>query len=113
MAGTVINMGNVSGVLDLTPALNNDNAVNAMVKVTATGNLTLNVTDMPGGAKTNTQFVLRLQQDATGGRTLTLTGFKTSLGVLPITLTANAVDLLVFLYDGTNWICGVMAAVVM
>jgi len=110
IAGTVINKGNVSGVLDLTPELNNDNIVNAMVKVTATGNITLNVTDLPSAPRTNSQFVLRLQQDATGGRTFTLTGFKKSMGLLPITTTANAVDLIVFLYDGTNWLVGLMGA---
>jgi len=108
IAGTVVNVGNVSGVLDLTPALNIDNALNAMVKVTMTGNVTLDVADLPAAPRTNTQFVLRLQQDATGGRTFTLTGFKKSMGLIPITTTANAIDLVVFLYDGTNWLVGLM-----
>ncbi len=110
VAGTVVDMGSVSGVLDLTPALNIDTVVNAMVKVTATGNITLNVTDLPSAPRTNSQFVIRLQQDATGGRAFTLTGFKKSMGLLPITTTANAVDLIVFLYDGTNWNVGLMGA---
>lgn len=109
-AGTVVNMGNVAAALDLTPALNNDTIINAMVKLVATGNVTLNVADLPTAPRANTQFVIRFQQDATGGRTFTLTGFKKSLGSLPITTTANAVDLIVFLYDGTNWNVGLMGA---
>lgn len=110
VAGTVLNVGNVTGVLDLTPALNIDNIVNALVKVTMTGNVTLDVADLPSAPRANTQFALRLQQDATGGRTFTLTGFKKSLGSIPITTTANAVDMIVFLYDGTNWNVGLMGA---
>lgn len=110
VAGTVANMGNVSGVLDLTPTLNIDNIVNALVKVVATGNVTLDVADLPSAPRANTQFALRFQQDATGGRTFTLTGFKKSMGLLPITTTANAVDLIVFLFDGTNWNVGLMGS---
>lgn len=109
MAGTVINKGNVSGALTL-PELNSDNIVNAMVKVTMTGNVTFNATALPSSPKTNTQFVMRLQQDATGARTFTTTGFKKSMGVLPITAAANAIDLVVFLYDGTSWLVGLMGA---
>jgi hypothetical protein len=110
MAGTIVNKGNVVAGPLLLPELNADNMVNAMVKATLVGNVTFNITALPSTPKTNTQFVLRLQQDATGGRTFTLTGFKRSLGSLPITTTANAVDLVVFLYDGTNWLAGLMGA---
>lgn len=109
-AGSVFDMGNVPGALDLTPTLNNDNIINAMVKLVATGNVTLNTADLPSAPRANTQFVLRFQQDATGGRTFTTTGFKKSMGVLPVTATANAVDLIVFLYDGVNWNVGIMGA---
>lgn len=114
IAGTVVNKGNVGNgsiptALTL-PELNSDNIVNAMVKVTMIGNLTFAATALPSSPKTNSQFVLRLQQDATGGRTFTVTGFKKSLGVLPLTLTANAIDLVVFIYDGTSWLCGLMGA---
>jgi hypothetical protein len=107
IAGTVINKGTVTGALTL-PELNNSNILNAMVKVTLGGAVTLNATALPSAPKTNTQFVLRLQQDATGGRTFTVTGFKRSMGVLPITPTANAIDLIVFIYDGTSWLVGLM-----
>lgn len=108
VAGTTLNLGNVTGVIDLTPALNIDTIVNALVKLTATGNLTLNTADLPSGVRANTMFAMRIQQDATGGRTLTLTGFKKANGLLALTPTANAVDILVFMYDGTNWNAGFM-----
>jgi hypothetical protein len=107
VAGTVINRGSVSGALTI-PTFTVDNMVNAMVKVTATGNITFDVAALPSSPRTNTQWVLRLQQDATGGRTFTTTGFKKSLGTLPITTAANAVDLIVFIFDGTDWLVGLM-----
>ena len=107
VAGTVVNKGNVSGALTL-PELNSSNIVNAMVKVTATGNITFNATALPSTPKTNSQFVLRLQQDATGGRLFAPTGFKRAYGSLPVTTTPNAVDMLVFVYDGTSWLVGIM-----
>ena len=110
VAGTTLNLGNVTGVIDLTPALNIDNIVNALVKLTATGNLTLNIADLPSAPRANTMFAMRIQQDATGGRTLTLTGFKKAYGQLTLTTAANAVDILVFMYDGTNWNVGFMGS---
>jgi len=107
VAGTIIDKGNVTGALTISE-FNNDNIINAMVKVTATGNITFVNTALPSSPKPNTQWVLRFKQDATGGRTFTLTGFKRSMGILPITTTANAVDLIVFLYDGTDWLVGLM-----
>lgn len=109
IAGTVVNKGNVTGALTIAE-FDVDNILNAMVKVTMTGNVTFDVAALPSSPKTNTQWVLRLQQDATGGRTFTTTGFKKSMGVLPITATPNAIDLVVFLYDGANWLVGLMGA---
>lgn len=108
VAGTVLNMGSVTGAIDLTPAFNNVNLVNALVTLTATGNLTLSTADLPSSPKTNTQFAMKITQDPTGGRTLTLTGFKKSQGVLTLTTNGFAVDILVFMYDGTNWNAGMM-----
>lgn len=110
MAGAVINKGTeTDGVLTI-PEFNIDNMPNAMVKVTLGANTTFDAASLPSAPRTNTQFVIRLQQDATGGRTFTVTGFKRSLGSLPITTTANAIDMIVFIYDGTNWLCGLMGA---
>lgn len=113
IAGTVINKGTIGGgaAVPLTiPEFNVDNIVNAMVKVTIAGPVTFDAAALPSSPKTNTQWVLRLQQDATGGRTFTTTGFKKSMGSLPISTTPNAVDLIVFIYDGTNWLAGLMGS---
>lgn len=109
VAGTTVNKGNVAGAITFTE-FNNVNLVNAMIRVTATGNLTINTSALPSNPKPNTQFAIKIQQDATGGRTLTLTGFKKSQGVLPLTPAANAIDIVVFLYDGVNWYAGFMGA---
>lgn len=107
VAGFNLDLGSKSGAITL-PGMNNVNLINALVEMIATGNLTLAVSDFPTGCKPNTQFAMRIQQDATGSRTLTLTGFKKSQGVLTLTTTANAVDILMFFYDGTNWNAGLM-----
>lgn len=116
VAGTVFNRGNVAsgpalitgaGTSNTTP-LNNVNAVNALVTATLTGNVTIDVANMPSGAKPNTQFAMRLTQDATGGRTLTLTGIKKSFGGLALSTGAGDTDIIMFFYDGTSWYVGAM-----
>lgn len=110
VAGTNYELGNVSGAVSFTDKTA-DQMVNALFELTATGNITINsATAFPAGMRPNTQFALRITQDAIGSRTLTLTGFKRSQGVLTLTTTANAIDLLVFIYDGTNWYAGMMGA---
>lgn len=72
--------------------------------VTLGGNRTLNVT----GLLTGGTYTLKVIQDATGSRSLTLgTGctWKVSNGgggTITPTAAANAVDVLAFIYDGTN-----------
>jgi len=107
VAGTTVNKGNVSGAISMSE-FNNVNLVNAMIRITATGNLTFNTSALPSTPKPNTQFAMKIQQDATGGRTLTLTGFKKSNGTLVLSTAANAIDIVVFLYDGVNWYAGMM-----
>lgn len=109
IAGTVVNKGNVSGAVTFT-TFNNTNLVNAMIRLVATGNITIDVASLPSAPKPNTQFAVKIQQDAVGGRTLTLTGFKKSQGILALTPTANAIDIVVFLYDGVQWYAGLMGA---
>ena len=109
VAGTMINKGSVTGALTI-PEFDVDNMVNAMVKLTATGNLTFNVTALPSSPKPNTQWVLEITQDPTGGRTLTLTGFKRSMGSVPLTANGFAKDLVCFIFDGTDWLVGLMGA---
>lgn len=107
VAGTTVNKGNVTGAITFTE-FNNTNLVNAMIRLVATGNLTINTTSLPSNPKPNTQFAIKIQQDATGGRTITFTGFKKSAGSVQLTPAPNAIDILVFLYDGAQWYVGLM-----
>lgn len=109
IAGTVVDKGSISGAVTFVE-FNNVTILNAMIKATLTGDITVSTADLPSSPKPNTQFAMRLTQDATGGRTITLTGFKKSMGVLPLTATANAIDIVVFLYDGSQWFAGLMGA---
>ena len=82
-------------------ALNSDTAVNAVITTRFVGNVT--ISGMPT-VRAGTQFSMIVTQDATGGRTLTLpSGVKKPGGALALSTAANAVDILVFFYDGTNW----------
>jgi hypothetical protein len=111
MAGTLFNLGStVSGAVDFDGAgATVDTLVNAIFTATLTGNITIDAaTAFPANPKPGTQFAFRIKQDATGGRTLTLTGIKKSNGVLTLTTTANATDVIVFFYDGTSWYAGAM-----
>lgn len=109
IAGTVQDKGDISGVVTFT-AFNSANLPNAMIKARLVGNITIDVANLPSTPKPNTQFAMKLVQDGTGGRTLTLTGFKKTQGILSLTTAANAIDLLVFIYDGAQWYAGMMGA---
>lgn len=109
VAGTVVNKGNITGAVSFAE-FNNVNIVNALMRATLTGNITINTSSLPSSPKPGTQFAMRLKQDATGGRTMTLTGFKKSQGIVALTPTANAEDIVVFLYDGLAWYVGLMGA---
>lgn len=107
VAGKFVQKGNLAGALTFTD-FTADTLVNALITLTATGAITIDAANLPANPRPNTQFAVRITQDATGGRTLALTGFKRSQGVLSLTPTANAIDILVFMYDGTNWFAGMM-----
>lgn len=107
VSGTLFNRGDVAGAMSFTD-INNVNLVNALFLVHATGNIGITATNLPANCKPGTQFAMRITQDATGSRTLTLVGFKRSYGLLTLTTTPNAIDILVFMYDGTNWFVGPM-----
>lgn len=107
IAGLTVNKGNVAGAITFSE-FSSTTLVNAMIRLVATGNLTLTTASLPANPKPNTQFAIKIQQDATGGRSIALTGFKKSQGVLALTAAANAIDILVFLYDGAQWYAGVM-----
>ena len=107
VAGTTVNKGNVTGAVTFSE-FNSVTLVNAMIRLVATGNITVNIADLPSSPKPNTQFAMKIQQDATGGRTITLTGFKKAQGTLVLTTAPNAIDILVFLFDGVQWYAGLM-----
>lgn len=112
IAGKVVNRGDFAGSLTFTDApggtFTNANLVNALITLRATGNITIDTANLPAAPKPNTQFAVRITQDGTGGRLLTLAGFKKSQGSLVLTTTANAIDVVVFFFDGTNWFAGFM-----
>ncbi len=87
----------------ITWALSSDRIRNATV--TLGGNRTLAITGAVNGA-TGTLIV---KQDATGSRLLTLPAGSKVLGATvaatpPLSTTANATDVLAFIYDGTTFI---------
>lgn len=77
----------------------------ALHALTMTANLTATISDFNEAAKTH-RFVLKVIQDATGGRTLTIAGnVLFPAGIQPSNSeSAGAVDLYEFVWDGTNWL---------
>ena len=66
---------------------------------TLTGNVTVAA---PSNAHQGCRLALQFTQDATGGRTITLNAtFKKNWTP---TTTANKVNIIEFVYDGSNWI---------
>lgn len=108
VSGTVFAKGDQSGDLSFS-GITNETLVNATITCKAVGNLNIDVADFPASPKAGTQFVVKILQDATGGRTLTLVGgIKKSQGVLTLSTGANKIDLISFFYDGTTWYAGAM-----
>jgi len=107
VAGGLTPLGNVSGTIPFT-GITAATLVNRLFTATLIGNITVNSSNLPSGAFPGTQFAMVLKQDATGSRLLTLTGIKRSQGVLYLTSAANAVDIVVFMFDGTSWYAGPM-----
>lgn len=111
VAGTTFVRGDFSGNYDLVvQGMNNVNLINALITMRMVGNVSFNATTMVAGPKPNTMFAVKFVQDGVGGRTLTLTGIKKSQGVLTLSTAPNAVDIVVFMYDGVNWNAGLMGA---
>lgn len=80
-----------------------DQTKGATAAVTLTGNSTLTITNAIAGM----YGLIKVKQDATGSRTLTLpAGSKVingGAGLVILTTIANAVDVLSYFYDGTNY----------
>jgi len=80
-----------------------DQTKGATATVTLTGNSTLSITNAVAGM----YGLIKVKQDATGSRTLTLPAGSKVIngggGVVALTTAANAVDVLSYFYDGTNY----------
>jgi hypothetical protein len=80
-----------------------DQTKGATAAVTLTANATLAITNAVAGM----YGLVRVTQDATGSRTLTLPGGSKVIngggGVVALTTTAGATDVLSYFYDGTNY----------
>lgn len=107
VAGGLTAKGNISGAVSfagLTPG----DMVNRLFTATLTGAITIASSAFPSPAIPGSQFAMVLHQDTTGNRSLTLTGIKRSQGALTLTSSPNAIDIVSFMYDGTNWYAGLM-----
>ena len=70
-----------------------------ILQVVLTGSTTLAFSNPKIGT-----YIIKIKQDATGNRTLNFPTIKWADGAVPtITTTANAVDLLTIIYDGTDY----------
>ena len=80
-----------------------DQTKGATSAVTLTGNATLSITNAVAGM----YGLIRVTQDATGSRTLTLPGSSKVIngggGVVTLTTTGGATDVLSYFYDGSNY----------
>ena len=80
-----------------------DQTKGATAAVTLTANATLAITNEVAGM----YGLIRVTQDATGSRTLTLPGGSRVIngggGIVTLTTTASATDILSYFYDGTNY----------
>lgn len=80
-----------------------DQTKGATAAVTLTGNVSLSITNAVAGM----YGLIRVTQDATGGRTLTLPSGSKVIngggGVVTLTTTGGATDVLSYFYDGTNY----------
>jgi len=93
-----------------TSAFTVDFAAGSLATVTLGANVTMSLADW-GSATQSKHCTVRVQQDPSTPRTLTLGGsnITSSAGILssgdavPVTAVANAVDYLEFLWDGAKW----------
>jgi len=80
-----------------------DQTKGATAAVTLTANATLSITNVVAGM----YGLIRVTQDATGSRTLTLPAGSKVIngggGIVELTTTAGATDVLSYFYDGTNY----------
>lgn len=96
----LINLGNKTGALDLSPY-----RIGQFARVTMTGSLTVAASGRPiVPADTAGSFVLRLQQDSTGGRSFVAEGMRTAYGLpTQIATQPNAVSIVSLVWSGAEW----------
>ena len=101
--GPVVALGNISGTVSLSSY-----TLSAQTfSLTATGNITCTAASWPAPVAGKTgSFSIRIKQDATGSRLVTIDpSILSSYGNDPVlTTTANAVDILTFFWTGTEWV---------
>lgn len=107
ITGGLTAKGNITGAVSFA-GIDKDNLPNRMFTATLTGNISIAASALPADAYPGTQFAFRMTQDATGSRLLTLTNIKASQGVLALSTAPSAIDIIVFMFDGTNWYAGAM-----
>lgn len=101
-------LGNLTGAVALNVAHNSvtmlaANMNNGVFKCTLTGNTTFDTATTPAVGTAPLKFTMKIFQDATGSRTLTLTGFKKPGGALVLGTTANLYSIVEFFWDGIAW----------
>lgn len=96
-SSTYQNFGSAGGAINW----NLQSGSTAGIRLTSNG--TLSITNVTAGM----YGLIRVTQDGTGGRTLTLPAGSRVInggsGAVSLTQTANSVDVLTFFYDGTNY----------
>lgn len=108
MRGNRIDLGSISGDLISLKTKTDGQLINAMVTATLTSDVVINSSNLPSDAMPGTQFAFRMTQNSSGNATLTLSGIKKSEGTLVLSDRPNAVDILIFMYDGDSWYAGMM-----
>lgn len=95
-----VNLGNRAGSVSLSGV-----PLGSIVSITLTGSITIPSSGRPGvPAGSVGSVILRLQQDATGGRSIIAEGAKTASGMpLEIAQSPGEVSLVELLWTGFDW----------
>lgn len=102
VTGACVTVAAANGVYNLTTLFGSNSPINAVIDMTLNGASSIAVAALPTVAA-GTQFAAIFRQDAVGGRVLTMTGIKRPGGALVLSAAANAVDIVIFFFDGVNW----------
>lgn len=92
----------VTALGNITGAVTANLALGSIHTVTATGNITINTTNITN-AVAGSSFTIVITQDGTGGRLLT-SNLKYVNGTQTLSTAAGAIDVISGFYDGTNYL---------